>query len=106
VTFYPVEEDDQQIVPVSVLNQNYPNPFNPETTISFSLDVQDFVELNIFNLRGEKIKALVREPREAGSHYVIWDGTDDNGNKVASGIYFYSLNTSNYSATRKMVMIK
>ncbi|MDP8322334.1 MAG: tandem-95 repeat protein [Candidatus Stygibacter australis] len=104
--FYPVDEEDDQIVTANVLNQNYPNPFNPVTTISFELAAQDFVTINIFNLRGEKIKALVREPREAGSHSVIWDGTDDNGNQVASGIYFYSLNSSQFSATRKMVMIK
>ena len=104
--FYPVEEEETEVTPVNVLNQNYPNPFNPETTISFELAAQDFVTINVFNLRGEKIKALVREPREAGSYSVIWDGTDDNGNQVASGIYFYSLNTSQFSATRKMVMIK
>jgi len=106
VTFYPVDEEETEVTPVNVLNQNYPNPFNPETTISFELAAQDFVTINVFNLRGEKIKALVREPREAGSYSVIWDGTDDNGNQVASGIYFYSLNTSQFSATRKMVMIK
>jgi Big-like domain-containing protein len=105
-TFYPVADDEQEIVPVNILNQNYPNPFNPVTTISFELADQDFVTINIFNLRGEKIKALVREPREAGLYYDIWDGSDDDGNQVASGIYFYSLNTSQFSATRKMVMIK
>ncbi|MCF7911210.1 MAG: tandem-95 repeat protein [Candidatus Cloacimonetes bacterium] len=104
--FYPVEEEEHEIVPVNALNQNYPNPFNPETTICFELAAQDYVTLNIFNLRGEKIKALVREPREAGSYSVVWDGTNDNGNQVASGIYFYSISTSQYSATRKMVMIK
>jgi len=106
VTFYPVEDDNDQITPLNRLSQNYPNPFNPETTISFSLAENDIVELTIFNLRGEKIRVLVREQREAGSYSIIWDGSDDNGNKVASGIYFYSLNTSQYSATRKMVMIK
>jgi len=106
VTFYPVEDDNDQITPLNLLSQNYPNPFNPETTINFSLAEDDNVELTIFNLRGEKIRVLVREQREAGSYSIIWDGSDDNGNKVASGIYFYSLNTSQYSATRKMVMIK
>jgi hypothetical protein len=106
VVFYPVDENEDQISPANLLAQNYPNPFNPETTISFSIAQDDHVEITIYNLRGEKIKVLLREQREAGYYSVIWDGSDDQGNKVASGIYFYSINTSQYSAARKMVMIK
>jgi hypothetical protein len=99
-------DDEAEIVTANSLEQNIPNPFNPVTMINFSLAQNDNVEINVYNLRGEKVRVLVREPRDAGFYSVIWDGTDNGGNSVASGIYFYSIKTSKYSASRRMVMIK
>ncbi|MCF7921050.1 MAG: tandem-95 repeat protein [Candidatus Cloacimonetes bacterium] len=105
-TFNLTAEDENDIVTVNCLAQNYPNPFNPVTTISFSLAQNDNVEVSVYNLRGEIVKVLVRELRDAGSYSVIWDGSDNKGNDVASGVYFYSIKTSTFAASRKMVMIK
>ncbi|KQC03897.1 MAG: hypothetical protein APR54_02230 [Candidatus Cloacimonas sp. SDB] len=91
---------------ISSLGKNYPNPFNPTTTIHFILKNEDFTEVSIYNIRGQKVKTLHAETLKAGSHSVKWDGRDDSGNAVATGIYFYKLQTSDYIAARKMIMMK
>ncbi len=83
------------------LSQNYPNPFNPSTEITYSLPRQTHVTLKIYNLLGQELATLVDEPKEAGQHSVSWDAF---GN--ASGIYFYRLETEEFSATRKMVFMQ
>lgn len=88
------------------LNQNYPNPFNPETTISFSLDTAVPVRLEIYNLRGQLVQRLVDESKAAGTHSVVWDGTDLSGEPVSSGLYYYKLTGGKYSSTRKMILMK
>jgi hypothetical protein len=76
------------------LNQNYPNPFNGSTVISFSLQQSDNIELSIFNVLGEKVNTLISGPMAAGTTRVIWNGTDDDGRVLASGIYLYRLKTA------------
>ena len=88
------------------LEQNYPNPFNPETRISYQLNEGGFTSLTVFNLLGSEIKTLVTEEQPAGSYSVTWDGTDELGNKMPSGIYFYALRSGNFVATKKMIMMK
>jgi parallel beta-helix repeat protein len=89
------------------LLQNYPNPFNPETYISFALPVASQVELKVYNVAGQLVKSLVDgEEMSAGLHMVRWDGTNNNGEKVASGIYFYKINAGDFQATKKMVVTK
>lgn len=85
---------------------NYPNPFNPSTTISYSLQTAEKVELIINNLRGQKVITLVSEVLPAGEHSVTWNGRDSNGDQVGSGIYFYKLKTGRYEKTRKMILLK
>lgn len=99
---------NEDIVPTtSQLIGNYPNPFNPTTTISFSVtQTSPFVTLEIFNLKGQKVKQLVNETLPAGSHSVIWNGTNDSGKSVTSGIYFYKMKTGSYTYTRKMILMK
>jgi len=92
--------------PIHTLYQNYPNPFNPETLIRFKLREDIKVELNIFNLKGQSVKTLINKVMEQGNHQYIWDGTDDNGNKIESGIYFYKLKTGKKETNKKMVFIK
>jgi hypothetical protein len=88
------------------LGENYPNPFNPETEISFSLPERTQVSLVIYNILGEKVKTLVNETMDAGTHSVCWNSRDEAGNSVASGVYFYRLKTESFDQTRKMVLMK
>ncbi|MCP4566470.1 MAG: T9SS type A sorting domain-containing protein [FCB group bacterium] len=95
------------ILPKSfVLHQNYPNPFNPATQISFNLEVAEWVKLSVYNILGQEIIRLADEEYPAGAHTVIWDGDDEDGRRVASGIYLYRLVAGNNSASRKMVLMK
>jgi len=104
----PVESTEDNIVNQFDLTLwNYPNPFNPETTISFSVEHSSlFVTLEIFNVKGQKVKTLINQELSAGKHSIIWDGSDEIGTKVTSGIYLYKLETRNYSAIKKMIMMK
>ena len=88
------------------LKPNYPNPFNPVTRIDFDLPQSIRVDVSVFNLLGRKVISLLNGPVEAGLHSVEWDGTDDSGRRVASGVYFYRLTTPTLSETRKMVLLK
>ncbi len=89
-----------------VLSQNYPNPFNPETTISFSLPSSGAANLAVYNLKGQKVKSLVSQILTAGDHSVVWDGRDEQGLPVASGIYFSRLCFSDQTQQKKMILAK
>ena len=102
---------DNTPIPVRTeLIGNFPNPFNPETTISFTLKETANVGITIFNLKGEKIKTLIDEEKNAGSYNVIWNGMNKTGNIVPSGIYFYKMvsegNSGRYTSTKKMILLK
>lgn len=88
------------------LRQNYPNPFNPSTTIAFSLNSANKVNLTVYNIVGQKIITLVDGTLEAGEHKVDWDGKNEFDQPVASGIYLYRLETSHNSSTKKMMLLK
>lgn len=88
------------------VSQNYPNPFNPSTKIDFSLPLNDEVSVTIFNLKGEKVNEILNANLSQGSHSVVWDGKDLNGNLVSSGTYFYKVETSKFTETRKMILLK
>jgi len=88
------------------LTGNYPNPFNPTTTISFSTKAAGFVSVNIYNMKGQLVKKLVEGNLEAAYHNILWDGRDDSNKTVSSGIYFYKMKTTDYSATQKMILMK
>ncbi|MDZ7330959.1 MAG: T9SS type A sorting domain-containing protein [candidate division KSB1 bacterium] len=88
------------------LSQNYPNPFNPETAINFSLKEAGKVTLKIYNLQGQLVRTLVDEEKLAGSYSVMWNGTADNGAKLASGIYYYTLKVNGFEASKKLALIK
>ncbi len=85
---------------------NSPNPFNPETKISYSLATPGKVELSIYNILGEKIRTLVNEVQDAGEHNRIWDGRDQNGKPVASGVYLNRLKANDTIQTRRMLLLK
>lgn len=88
------------------LDQNYPNPFNPVTNIAFTLKEKTHVKLSIYNLIGQRVNTLVDQDYGPGQHTLTWDGVDSKGEKVTSGIYFYRLDAGDYSATRKMLLVK
>jgi N-acetylneuraminic acid mutarotase len=99
-----IQEESQPVTDYQ-LDQNYPNPFNPITNIRFSIKENDFVRLKIFNILGQEIAALAGDHLNAGMHNYTWNGTDNNGEKVGSGNYFYRLETSEYSITKKMTLL-
>lgn len=104
-----IEDDniDNTILPNRVeLNQNYPNPFNPTTEISFYADQPGQAELSVFNLSGQKVKTIFQGEVSAGSNSFTWHGDNDQGSKVASGIYLYRLDMNGQQSIRKMALIK
>ncbi len=88
------------------LFQNYPNPFNPQTEIAYSIPEDSYVELTIYNIMGQKVKVLVNGYQSAGTRSVIWDGCDQSGERVASGIYLYKLQAGELTQTKKMSLLK
>jgi len=94
-------------VPMSFgLHQNYPNPFNPSTIIQYDLPAPSKVRLDVFNVLGQQVKTLVDDYQEAGYQSVTWNGDDDNGSSVATGIYFYKISADNKVETKKMMLLK
>ena len=99
--------EEMEIIPAATsLSQNYPNPFNPETNISFNLAETGSVQLDIYNIKGQKIKTLASGIYEKGTHTLHWSGTDDVGKSVASGLYFYKMKSGRYTSTKKMILMK
>ncbi len=88
------------------LEQNFPNPFNPTTTLSFSIKDAGSVNLTIYDVAGRRIRELVNERRERGAYKVVWDGQNDAGQTVASGVYFYKLVAASFTDTKKMTILK
>lgn len=88
------------------LDQNYPNPFNPTTQVRFALPTNAHVRLTVFNVLGQEVKTLVDQDMAAGTHEVTWNGRNEDGGQVSSGIYFYRISADNFSATKKMMMLK
>jgi len=101
-----VDEEGNFVAERFVLNQNYPNPFNPVTTITYSLPSEEKVELRIFNTLGEVVQTVVNEIETAGFHSVQWNGRDQSGHAVNSGIYFMQLKTERGMQSRKMMLLK
>jgi len=90
----------------SELKSNYPNPFNPVTTIEFTTKSTGHVLIEVYNILGQKIKTLTDAEFTEGNHSVVWNGDDNAGKAVSSGVYFYKMSTSEYSSIKKMVMMK
>jgi len=88
------------------LAQNYPNPFNPQTTIAFSIAERANVRVAVYNVNGALVRTLANESRAAGAYELTWDGRDDGGRQVASGVYFYRLTAGSFTQTKKMVLLK
>lgn len=102
------EKDDEEETPKAhfSLDANFPNPFNPTTTIRYSLAKPVHVELRIFDVRGALVRTLVSGLQTAGEKTANWNGLSDTGQRVSSGVYFYQLKTSEFSSTRKMILLR
>jgi len=85
---------------------NYPNPFNPSTSIKFSIQNESIAELSIFNVKGQMVKTLINESLNIGAYSVIWDGKNESGESVCSGIYFYQIKTQTETITKRMLLLK
>jgi hypothetical protein len=108
---FPSAVEDEEIQTASKpaefeLSQNYPNPFNPGTQIEYTLQKRAQVNLEIYNLLGQKVKTLVDDYQSVGSHHVIWDGKNEAGKAVTSGMYFYRLQVNKATQTKRMVLLK
>jgi len=101
------EKDLPEILPKEfALYQNHPNPFNPTTTIRYALPKSERMSLRIFSLLGQGIRTLVDEQKAAGDYEAVWDGRDNNGRFVSSGVYVYRLEAGNFSDTKKLVLLQ
>ncbi len=102
-----IAEDDPTLPEAFALHPNFPNPFNPSTTIRFDLPQQSKVTLAVYNMLGQKVRTITNTLYPAGRHQVVWDGTDQSGNPVASGVYIYRISTNNgFSKAQKMMLLK
>ena len=110
-----VDFEEDQKPTTFALFQNYPNPFNPATRIQYTLGGEKekaadgsfiYTTLKIYNILGQKVRTLLDEPKRPGNYEAIWDGKDDRGKEVASGIYFYKLTAGSYQKIKKMVLMK
>jgi len=102
-----VERIPSSTMPVEfVLQQNYPNPFNPTTEITYAIPEKTHVSLTVYNTVGQLIKRLMDGEQIAGSYRAVWDGTDEQGTTVPSGVYFYRLQTASFAKTMKMTLMK
>jgi flagellar hook assembly protein FlgD len=89
------------------LDQNYPNPFNPTTTIEYSIAETGFVSLKVYDVAGQLVRTIVDEVQSPGQvRPVRWNGLNDRGHSVSSGVYFYKLTAADFTKTRKMVLLK
>ena len=102
-----VVQVDQDILPSELhLYQNHPNPFNPETSIRFSLPIQQDVSLVIYDMMGRKVRMMTVKSAEPGNHVIRWNGKNQNGTLASAGVYFYQLYTPSFSMTKKMILLK
>jgi hypothetical protein len=103
----PISVTVEAVKPTNyALAQCYPNPFNPETAINFSIKEAGKVSLKIYNLQGQLIRSLVDEDKLAGSYSVIWNGTNDQGTRVSSGTYLYTLKVNGFENTKKLTFMR
>ena len=97
---------NNSIFPVTILYKNYPNPFNPQTNLSFTLATSGRATLKIYNQKGQLVKTIVDNDLAKGDYRYVWNGKDNNGHPVASGVYLFRLKSGSYSSTKKMVLMK
>lgn len=104
---YSIETSAEDELPSTEISlSNYPNPFNPETNIVFNLQENSEVQIDIFNIKGQKIRSLLNDQIIAGEHSIVWDGKDYSGKEVGTGLYFYKLKVNNVEIVKKCILMK
>jgi len=88
------------------MKQNYPNPFNPNTVITYQIPQNEMVTLEVFNVLGQRVRTLVNEIKDAGQYEITWDGKNNSGNQLSSGIYLYRINAGNFVKVMKMILLR
>jgi hypothetical protein len=88
------------------LHQNYPNPFNPQTLIKIETATESFIELTVHDTHGQHVQTLVSSTQPAGLYFVPWNGTDDNGNRLPSGIYYYRMRAGDFVDVKRMILLR
>jgi hypothetical protein len=102
-----VEGNDGGQLPLTFdLKQNYPNPFNPSTIISYQLPQTEMVTLEIYNALGEKVRTLINNIKEPGNYEVVWNGKNNSGTTLPSGMYLYRITAGNYVKVMKMMLLR
>lgn len=101
-----ISNNQHNIVENFILEQNFPNPFNPLTTIRFKIPTVSSVQFSIFDLRGKFIRIVTEKMYSAGAHSVVWDGRNQNGQKVATGLYFYKMTAGETIISRKLSLLR
>jgi len=105
--FVSLRKDSSIIIPIVKLTlSNFPNPFNPTTTISYNIPLDSKVSLEIYNIKGQHVKQLVSGSQPEGYYEVVWNGKDDAGKQVSSGIYYYRITACGKTLNKKMLMLK
>ena len=89
-----------------VVGQNFPNPFNPTTTITFAIPNDGNVRVEVYDILGQRVATLVDNSLSAGNHSVVWNATNERGNEVAAGVYFYTIKAGSHAATKRMILMK
>ncbi len=105
-TITNIVEDNKNVINDFKLEQNYPNPFNPSTRIDFSVNKKSFLNLEIFNIQGEHIRSLTKGVYLKGDYNLNWDGKNDKGISVPSGVYLYRLSTDQFNDVKKMILLR
>jgi hypothetical protein len=103
---FVANEDEFSLNRPFQLHQNHPNPFNPDTKISFNVNTKQILRLEVYNLKGQLVRTLHQGVLDKGTHELAWDGKDDHGTSVGSGVYLYKLNGAGQTQSRKMIMMK
>lgn len=106
VTVTGISEGQNDIPLQYALKQSYPNPFNPSTSISYQVPRQSDVQIEIYNTLGQKVRTLINARKEPGNHQTVWDGKNDRGLQMGSGVYLYRMVAGGFVQTRKMVLLK
>jgi hypothetical protein len=99
-------DEEMGIPDVFALHQNYPNPFNPVTTIRFDVPQESHIRMDIYNILGQRVRTLVNSDMQAGYHTIRWNGTNDMGKPLSSGMYIYRIHSSEFTSVKKLVLMK
>lgn len=99
-------EDLHSVAAATALRGNSPNPFNPSTTIHYDILEPCNVRLDVYNLKGQKVRSLLNEASSSGHHSVVFEACDDSGKELGSGVYIYRFSAGRYTASKKMLLME